>query len=80
MRPICIIDRAPKEACVLAHGLLGFDSVSVATVGISYWRGIKEALEAAGCEVLIAKVPATSSIEERAKVLEATISEVNIIP
>ena len=49
-------DRPTKEACVLAHGLLGFDSVSVATVGISYWRGIKEALEAIGCEVLVAKV------------------------
>ncbi|KAF8323154.1 alpha/beta-hydrolase [Clavulina sp. PMI_390] len=65
---------APKEACVLAHGLLGFDSVSVATIGISYWRGIKEALEAIGCEVLIARVPATSSIQERATVLESIIS------
>lgn len=58
------------------HGLLGFDSVSVGNViEVSYWRGIKEALEAIGCEVVIAKLPATSSIEDRAKVLEAKISE-----
>jgi triacylglycerol lipase len=53
---LSFLDAAPKEACVLAHGLLGFDSVSVATIEFSYWRGIKEALEAIGCEVLIARV------------------------
>ncbi|KAF8316200.1 Alpha/Beta hydrolase protein [Cantharellus anzutake] len=67
--------RAPKEPLVLVHGLLGFDLINVATVAISYWRGIKEALEAAGCEVLITRVPATSSIQERARVLERTVSE-----
>jgi triacylglycerol lipase len=54
--PVLFQDLPTKEPVVLAHGLLGFDSVSVATIGISYWRGIKEALEAIGCEVLIAKV------------------------
>lgn len=58
-------DTAPKEVCVLAHGLLGFDSVSVATVEFSYWRGIKEALEAIGCEVLVAKVRYTWSSCQR---------------
>jgi triacylglycerol lipase len=43
---------------------------------VSHWRGIKEVLEANGVEVLITRVPATSSIEERAKVLEKTVSEV----
>ena len=69
-------DHAPKGPVVLAHGLLGFDLINVATVGISYWRGIKEALETAGCQVLVTRVPATSSIRERASVLERAISDV----
>ena len=32
-------------------------------------------LEANGCEVLITRVPATSSIEERAQVLERAVSD-----
>ena len=42
---------------------------------ISHWRGIREVLEANGVEVLIARVPATSSIKDRAAILEETISE-----
>ena len=45
-------------------------------MNVSHWRGIKEVLEARGIEVLITRVPATSSPMERAKVLEAKISEV----
>jgi triacylglycerol lipase len=58
---------------------MGFDSVSIgpaiAPIQVSHWRGIKEALEQAGCEVLITRVPATSSPVERAKVLADAISE-----
>jgi triacylglycerol lipase len=63
---------------VFCHGLLGFDTVKVGPIyplQVSHWRGIKEVLEANGVEVLITRVPATSSIEERAKVLEKTVSE-----
>jgi triacylglycerol lipase len=42
---------------------------------VSHWRGIKEVLEANGVEVLITRVPATSSIEERAEVLERAVSD-----
>jgi triacylglycerol lipase len=42
---------------------------------VSHWRGIKEVLEARGIEVLITRVPATSSPMERAKVLEQKVSE-----
>ena len=45
-------------------------------MNVSHWRGIKEVLEARGIEVLVTRVPATSSPIERAKVLEARISEV----
>lgn len=34
--------------------------------GIHYWRGIEEALKANGIEVIVAHVPASASIEERA--------------
>ena len=65
---------------VFCHGLLGFDMVQIgasfAPLQVSHWRGIKEVLEANGVEVLITRVPATSSIEERAKVLEEKISQV----
>ncbi|KAF9508264.1 hypothetical protein BS47DRAFT_1366065 [Hydnum rufescens UP504] len=50
--------RAPKEACVLVHGcLVSIRYRSVTIIVISYWRGIKEALETIGCEVVIAKDP-----------------------
>ncbi|KAF9270028.1 alpha/beta-hydrolase [Marasmius fiardii PR-910] len=71
---------SPRNPVVFCHGLLGFDSVtigpSIAPLEVSHWRGIKEVLEASGSEVLITRVPATSSPLERAKVLEAKISEV----
>ncbi|ESK98102.1 triacylglycerol lipase [Moniliophthora roreri MCA 2997] len=72
--------RSPKNPVVFCHGLLGFDSVtigpSIAPLEVTHWRGIKEVLEANGTEVLITRVPATSSPVDRAKVLEARISEV----
>lgn len=65
---------------MFCHGLLGFDSVkigpAIAPMQVSHWRGIKEVLEARGIEVLITRVPATSSPMERAKVLEEKVSEV----
>ncbi|KIJ65000.1 hypothetical protein HYDPIDRAFT_27736 [Hydnomerulius pinastri MD-312] len=68
--------RAPKAPLVFCHGLLGFDSVTIGPgLQVSHWRGIKEVLEANGCEVLITRVPATSSPVDRAKVLEKKISE-----
>ncbi|KAL4070784.1 alpha beta-hydrolase [Scleroderma citrinum] len=71
--------RAPKAPLVFCHGLLGFDSVTIgpaiAPLQVPHWRGIKEVLEDNGCEVLITRVPATSSPIDRAKVLEKKLSE-----
>ncbi|CAK5279994.1 unnamed protein product [Mycena citricolor] len=71
--------RSPKNPVVFCHGLLGFDSVTIgpaiAPMQVTHWRGIREVLEANGTEVLITRVPATSSPSERAKVLEQKISE-----
>lgn len=58
---------------------------SLPTLQISHWRGIREVLEANGAEVFIGRVPATSSIEERAKILKEEIEkkfegrEVNLV-
>jgi hypothetical protein len=74
------IDSSPKNPVVFCHGLLGFDTVTlgpaIAPLQVTHWRGIKDALEANGTEVLITRVPATSSPIDRAKVLEQRISEV----
>ena len=72
-------DKSTKNPIVFCHGLLGFDSVTIgppiATLQVGYWRGIKEVLEAKGIEVLITRVPATSSYVDRAKVLKEKISQ-----
>jgi triacylglycerol lipase len=53
--------------------------------GVQYWRGIKEALEARGIEVITATVPPSGTIEDRAKELARDIEvggrgkDVNII-
>ena len=73
-------DKSPRNPVVFCHGLLGFDSVTIgpaiAPLEVTHWRGIKEVLEENGTEVLITRVPATSSPAERAKVLEQRISQV----
>ncbi|KAK8861419.1 hypothetical protein IAR55_002238 [Kwoniella newhampshirensis] len=70
--------RSPRNPIVFCHGLLGFDVLgpqSLPTLQISHWRGIREVLESNGVEVLIARVPATSSIKDRATILEEFITE-----
>ncbi|KAF8745099.1 hypothetical protein AX14_010570 [Amanita brunnescens Koide BX004] len=71
--------KSTKNPIVFCHGLLGFDSVTIgppiAPLQVGYWRGIKEVLEANGTEVLITRVPATSSYVDRAKVLKEKISQ-----
>lgn len=75
-----IADLTPKIPLVFCHGIFGFDSIQLgpatfAPLQISHWRGIIEVLEENGIEVLVTRVPATSSIEDRARVLEASIAE-----
>ncbi|SGY12506.1 BQ5605_C011g06527 [Microbotryum silenes-dioicae] len=70
--------RCPEHPIVFCHGLFGFDMLgptSIKPLRFSYWVGVKEALEGLGVEVMIAKVPASDSIEERAKVLCLCIEE-----
>jgi hypothetical protein len=70
--------KAPRLPIVFCHGLFGFDTLGPASLPglqVSYWRGVREAFEAIGVEVLITRVPASASIEERAKILCERIEE-----
>ncbi|EPQ60479.1 alpha/beta-hydrolase, partial [Gloeophyllum trabeum ATCC 11539] len=70
---------APEHPIVFCHGLLGFDSVTIgpaiAPLQVTHWRGITSALESHGIQVLITRVPATSSPIDRAQVLFEKIKE-----
>lgn len=85
---------SPRLPIVLAHGLLGFDTFSLApaalkeslpSLSIVYWKGITEVLQRRGVEVLVAKVPTSASIKERAEELRKQIEhtfphrEINLI-
>lgn len=66
----------PKHPIVLAHGLMGFDELRIAgrfLPGVQYWRGITDAYQHNGIEVITTTVPATGSIAERAQVLHEQI-------
>lgn len=68
----------PKYPIVLAHGLMGFDTLKVAgslVPGVQYWRGIVAAMQANGIEVITASVPPSASIEERALKLGEDIAK-----
>lgn len=78
----------PKNAIVLAHGLMGFDEfrlVGNLLPGIQYWRGITDAYRQNNIQAYTTAVPSTGSIEERAQVLHEQIKskaagkDVNII-
>ncbi|GJN86615.1 hypothetical protein PLIIFM63780_010196 [Purpureocillium lilacinum] len=67
----------PRHPIVLAHGLLGFSELSISALlpPLQYWHGIRQALTAQGCPLVVAAtVPPSSSIEERAAKLAVEIS------
>ncbi|CAE6421226.1 unnamed protein product [Rhizoctonia solani] len=70
----------PHNPIVFCHGLFGFDTItlgpSFAPISIPHWRGISEVLAAAGADVLVTRVPATSAVPARAATLRKKISEV----
>ncbi|KAF8604045.1 alpha/beta-hydrolase [Ceratobasidium sp. AG-I] len=69
----------PNNPIIFCHGLFGFDTLtlgpSFAPLSIPHWRGISDVLAAAGADVLVTRVPATSSIPARAAVLREKIAE-----
>lgn len=73
------LDLTPNNPIIFCHGLFGFDTLtlgpSFAPLSIPHWRGISEVLAAAGADVLVTRVPATSAIPARAAVLREKIAE-----
>ncbi|KAJ2818817.1 hypothetical protein GGI24_004981 [Coemansia furcata] len=74
VKPVYI---APRNPMVLCHGLYGFDvrgPEKLPLLQVHYWRGIREALEGAGAKVVIAKVPGTGGVRERAHQLDSLLA------
>lgn len=75
VKPVYI---APRNPMVFCHGLYGFDvrgPEKVPLLQVHYWRGVREALEAVGAKVVIAKVPGTGGVRERAHQLNALLED-----
>ncbi|PWW75623.1 alpha/beta-hydrolase [Tuber magnatum] len=68
--------RTPTNPIVLCHGLLGFDELKLAgncLPGIHYWKGVTEAFNAHNIGFILTSVPASGSVEVRAKALAECI-------
>ncbi|KAF9996720.1 hypothetical protein BGZ80_000254 [Entomortierella chlamydospora] len=68
---------APRYPIVLCHGLFGFDKMgpdAIPHLQIHYWKGIHQALNKLGAKVIVARVPRTGSIIERAEDLHKILS------
>jgi triacylglycerol lipase len=65
-----------RAAIVFVHGLCGFDSLRIGPwVVAQYFRGIPEALRAAGNRVLVASLSPTRGIAERALQLKELLEQ-----
>ena len=65
---------AARYPIVLAHGLLGFDKIR--PFGLEYFRGIREALERAGNDVHLVRLPPFAGVEARARALAEAIERI----
>ncbi|KAF8934239.1 Alpha/Beta hydrolase protein [Dissophora ornata] len=75
--PVVSSYTAPRNPVVLCHGLFGFDKMgpeAIPHLQIHYWSGIQKALTKLGVKVVVAKVPRTGSIKERAEDLHRFLS------
>ena len=61
-----------KYPIVLAHGMLGFDSI----LGVDYWYGIPSALRKDGASVYLAEVSQLNTTEARGEELLAQVEEI----
>src|SRR5712691_10689104 len=63
-----------KAPIVLVHGLMGYDRISLGGWTFAeYFRGVREALEAAGNRVLVARLSRTAGVAQRAGELKRFI-------
>jgi triacylglycerol lipase len=75
---------APRNAVVLAHGVMGFESIGMAGIKQDYFRGVPARLRELGADVYTVRVSAAGSIATRAQQLAEAVKllpveRVNII-
>ncbi|VAW77273.1 hypothetical protein MNBD_GAMMA13-120 [hydrothermal vent metagenome] len=63
------VESNSRQAIVFLHGILGADVIRKVWPGFSYFRGVREALEAPGASVHFPLTPSASPIAHRAGVL-----------
>ncbi len=68
-QPARVIGPIPRYPLVLVHGIFGFDSIGVGSIKQHYFRGVARALEAAGIQVYVPRLPPLGSVPERARLL-----------
>ncbi|QSQ25938.1 hypothetical protein JY651_13825 [Pyxidicoccus parkwayensis] len=76
--------RGLRYPVVLAHGLMGFDEVTVGDRRHEYFKGVPARLRQLGSDVYVVRVPPTGSVSQRAEALAQAVrsldaKRVNII-
>ncbi|KAL7746588.1 hypothetical protein RI367_008115 [Sorochytrium milnesiophthora] len=69
---------APRAPILLCHGLFGFDKLgpdALPWAQVHYWRGITDALQKLGAKVVVAKVPRTGNVHQRALELHRILNQ-----
>jgi triacylglycerol lipase len=69
---------APRHPVVLAHGLLGFDTIRLGRSRHEYFRGVRARLEKEGIVVHPARVGKTASVAARAADLAAFVETLDV--
>jgi triacylglycerol lipase len=69
--------RELKHPLVLAHGLMGFDEISIAGVRHEYFRGVPSRLLAGGARVHVPRLSPLASVADRARQLAAAVNAVD---
>ena len=68
-----IVRRAQRPGVVLVHGLMGFDQLGIGPTRVDYFRGVAQAFEAAGLEVITARLAPLAGVPERAAQLARAV-------
>lgn len=76
--PVLPSHHGPRHVTVLCHGLGFFDKTPevLPRFQLHYWGSIIEALQRIGTEIIVARVPSTGTIAERARALHAQLEGV----
>jgi triacylglycerol lipase len=70
-----IIRRPQRPGVVLVHGLMGFDQLGVGPTRVDYFRGVAQALEAAGLDVITARLSPLGGVPARAAQLARAMEQ-----